>query len=357
MTIVNTGIPVVSGTPVRGNILSTTDGTWTSTDPLEFDYQWLRCDAFGNNCSNIASANQSTYLLANADVGSTIRSQVTATEVPTPPVPPTGNINSFDDVSGPWESPISAINKCKPPSSNGYENQGDPCPVSWPSGGGISEVSTIHGAGFNFLVDAGSGLNEMKSGDPQGTHGRKMCFLVDQDHFIKIYNTTGNPSSGINGSRFLGTTTDFTWRFQLPSAGNPDGFTDYGDWNCLIEFHESGNVENQVGIDGSVNKFYVRTRDPGGSPRRKVLGPSVQYDHWFECRWKIKWAWDSSGTVEFWIGDAGGTLTKIANWTGAVLASGTAPRLHFGYYSAIDKTNGVTPVRKNQVQYAAMNIA
>jgi hypothetical protein len=91
VTVVNTVPPAVSGTARVGQTLSSTNGTWTfDEDYLTYDYQWLRCDAAGANCVDISGANQSIYTITSSDVGSTLRSEVTATEhvSPTPPPPP-----------------------------------------------------------------------------------------------------------------------------------------------------------------------------------------------------------------------------------------------------------------------------
>lgn len=85
MAVVNVTPPVVSGTAQVGSTLTTTHGTWTSDDPLTYDYQWRRCDAAGVNCSNIPGATSTAYVLTSSDLGHTLRSRVTATEVPVPP--------------------------------------------------------------------------------------------------------------------------------------------------------------------------------------------------------------------------------------------------------------------------------
>jgi hypothetical protein len=71
-------VPVVTGTTTQGQVLTTTTGTWIGS-PTGYAYQWLRCDASGNSCVTIAGATATTYTLVLADVGSTIRSSVTAT--------------------------------------------------------------------------------------------------------------------------------------------------------------------------------------------------------------------------------------------------------------------------------------
>ncbi len=60
-------------------MLTASTGTWTGSEPLEFSYQWLRCDATGNSCVPILGATEATYTLTPVEFGSTIRVVVTAT--------------------------------------------------------------------------------------------------------------------------------------------------------------------------------------------------------------------------------------------------------------------------------------
>ena len=69
---------VVTGSPVQGNVLTTSKGSWLS-NPTSYAYHWKDCNRFGRNCSMKRGATRSTYLLTSADVGHTIRSLVTAT--------------------------------------------------------------------------------------------------------------------------------------------------------------------------------------------------------------------------------------------------------------------------------------
>jgi hypothetical protein len=74
----NTAAPAISGTAQQGQALTATNGSWSGTTPISYSYQWRRCDTAGNTCSNISGATGQTYLLASADVGTTIRVVVTA---------------------------------------------------------------------------------------------------------------------------------------------------------------------------------------------------------------------------------------------------------------------------------------
>lgn len=75
----NTVAPVIGGAnPFVGTQLSVSNGTWIGSDPISYAYQWLRCDGSGDNCSDIGSATGNTYTLTLADVDSTIKARVDA---------------------------------------------------------------------------------------------------------------------------------------------------------------------------------------------------------------------------------------------------------------------------------------
>jgi surface protein len=68
---VNTVLPEITGTPIPGNQLATTDGTWDNS-PTSYAYQWMR------GATNIGD-NQNAYTLVNDDRGQSITCVVTAT--------------------------------------------------------------------------------------------------------------------------------------------------------------------------------------------------------------------------------------------------------------------------------------
>ncbi|HEX6788402.1 MAG TPA: hypothetical protein VF091_04100 [Gaiellaceae bacterium] len=84
---VNTSYPTINlssgdSSPVVGHFLTASVGTWSGAFPITFSYQWKRCDGsdpLDGPCVNIAGATSSFYTPQNADVGSRLRVQVTAT--------------------------------------------------------------------------------------------------------------------------------------------------------------------------------------------------------------------------------------------------------------------------------------
>jgi RHS repeat-associated protein len=73
----NTAAPVISGTPAVGKMLTTSNGSWNYAST--YTYQWQRCDNGGANCVNVSGSNTDSYVPVSGDVGSTVRSVVTAT--------------------------------------------------------------------------------------------------------------------------------------------------------------------------------------------------------------------------------------------------------------------------------------
>src|SRR5437762_1609701 len=74
----NTGLPTITGAAAVGQTLTASEGTWASKYLVDFSYAWLRCDAAGSNCA-ASGATGATYVVAAADMGSTLRVRVTAT--------------------------------------------------------------------------------------------------------------------------------------------------------------------------------------------------------------------------------------------------------------------------------------
>ena len=72
-----TGRPELGGGARAGIPVTTTNGTWNGAPA--FAYTWRRCDAGGGGCVPIAGSAGPAYTPTGADLGSTLRSRVTAT--------------------------------------------------------------------------------------------------------------------------------------------------------------------------------------------------------------------------------------------------------------------------------------
>jgi hypothetical protein len=79
-----TAEPAITGTPVVGQPLHATNGTWSGAAPLEFTYRWRRCHGAGkpdaSDCRAIHGATKAGYTVRRADVGARLRVQVTASD-------------------------------------------------------------------------------------------------------------------------------------------------------------------------------------------------------------------------------------------------------------------------------------
>jgi subtilisin family serine protease len=75
---VDSSAPTVTGTAQISETLTGSPGTWTGTAPLNYTYQWERCDSSGAACLAISGSSGPSYVLGSADVGMTIRLAVLA---------------------------------------------------------------------------------------------------------------------------------------------------------------------------------------------------------------------------------------------------------------------------------------
>ena len=97
---VNTVLPEVSGSTFVGDLLTTTNGTWSGS-PTSFSYQWKR------GATNIGT-NANTYTLVTADANTNITCVVTATNA-TGSTPATSNIIATTILFAPTNAIIPTI--------------------------------------------------------------------------------------------------------------------------------------------------------------------------------------------------------------------------------------------------------
>jgi hypothetical protein len=92
----NTAVPTITyaGRLQPDTTLTASNGTWTSKiTTMTYAYQWERCDATDQNCTQISGATSPEYTLTNSDVASTIRVVVTVTN-------PAGAASGTSDATG-----------------------------------------------------------------------------------------------------------------------------------------------------------------------------------------------------------------------------------------------------------------
>jgi hypothetical protein len=72
-----------SGESGWGGTVSATIGTWKSSDPPTYSFQWQQCDSSGGSCANVTptGSTPSQYTITPGEVGNTIRVAVTATNL------------------------------------------------------------------------------------------------------------------------------------------------------------------------------------------------------------------------------------------------------------------------------------
>ena len=61
-----------------GSSISGNKGNWDGKEPITFSYQWLRCNKDALNCQKVTNATGTEYEVVKADVGHTLRFEVTA---------------------------------------------------------------------------------------------------------------------------------------------------------------------------------------------------------------------------------------------------------------------------------------
>jgi len=105
----NTTPPSISGTVSVGLTVTASAGAWSGVPAPTFAFQWQRCDVQGNGCTAIAGETTTTYTIQAADVDSTLRVQVVATNslgsgsavsAPAGPVGPEISIGDVSDFEG-----------------------------------------------------------------------------------------------------------------------------------------------------------------------------------------------------------------------------------------------------------------
>lgn len=68
-----TGSMAIDGLIRVGNTISVNVGDWAGTGPIDYQYQWQRCDSSGASCTDVSGASHNDYTLSSVDLGSRLR--------------------------------------------------------------------------------------------------------------------------------------------------------------------------------------------------------------------------------------------------------------------------------------------
>jgi hypothetical protein len=125
----NTSRPTISGTPMEGQTLTATAGTWSGPGPISFEYMWRRCKhADGTGCEDVSVGQ--TLVLTSLDVGRWMIMQVgarnskgrgTAKSAPTAAIAPKGSLPASPPPSPPASLPALRT----PPVISGIAREGE----------------------------------------------------------------------------------------------------------------------------------------------------------------------------------------------------------------------------------------
>jgi 3-phytase len=218
--------PVLAGTASDGELLSTTFGRWTGTEPMTMEYGWRRCDAEGERCDLIDGAMDSSYRLTAQDVGATIRARVTATNV-------VGSTMRSSLQTVPVEArPLLSIS---PPAISGVLRDGSrlaASPGEWDGSGPItfsyawrrcavdcSQIAGATGASYQLIsADVGASISVAVTANAPGGRVTAESSRTDVVAALPPANITRPAVSGVAaGGEMLATTTG-RWTGTAPFA-------------------------------------------------------------------------------------------------------------------------------------------
>lgn len=171
--LTNTAAPVISGTLQSGASLQGSDGSWTGSEPIDFAYKWMRCDAADpSSCVDIAGAINSSYSPVAADVGSRLKLSVTATNI----------IGSLEETS--IASSVVGLPKLS------FTRQ-----PAWPSKDVVYEWSPVSGAAVTCKLDDGAWESCVSPYSPPSN-------LPDGEHAFSVRQSLAGQESEIKTTTF-----------------------------------------------------------------------------------------------------------------------------------------------------------
>ena len=311
-----TGSVTLSGTATEGETLTARTDTLADDDGLgDLSYQWQRGDGQGN-FANIAGATQSTYTLGDADVGRTVRVQVSYTDgngtaesvtsAATAVVTnvndlPTGSVTISGDVREDAEltADISALRDADglPEDADGYSYQ-------WQRSDGSGGFDDIAGATGETYTLGDDDVDQTVRVQVSYTDGNGTPETVSSDATAAVTNVNDQPtgSVAVNGSASEGAVLTADTAALVDNDGLP---ADTAGYSYQWQRSTDSGVENIP--NASQSTYTLGDADVG-----RTLQVQVRYT-------------DDNGTAETLTSDASTAVTNVNDQpTGSVTLSGTA---------------------------------
>lgn len=213
---VNTVAPVASGVVRIGELLSTTDGTWTGTPAPTYAYQWTR------DGSPIGGATSATYTVVAADINALIACEVTATNSAGSAMEPS------NDLSSPWRDILVAR-----PGVLIYDHTDPYCSGGASVGSPVADLYTVDGVLIGSQATSGSRPTRTADGlSFDGVDDHLVCnahaALTEQAHTLIFgFNDPEDTTTAVrtlfcaSASSSAATTRQTSVNFSRP--GSPNG--------------------------------------------------------------------------------------------------------------------------------------
>ena len=269
--------PTISGSPVVGQTLTTSDASWTDS-PTSYAYQWEDCNSSGGSCASIAGATSSNYTLQANDVGSTIRVVVTGTNaggstpatsaatsaVTAPQAPSNTGLPSISGQAVQGQA-LTTSNGSWTGSPTSYAYQWEDCNSS---GGSCASIAGATSSNYTLQAnDVGSTIRVVVTGTNAGGSTPATSAATSAVTAPQAPSNTGLPS--ISGQAVQGqalTTSNGSW------TGSPTSYAyQWEDCNssggscASIAGATSSNYTLQANDVGSTIRVVVTGTNAGGS--------------------------------------------------------------------------------------------
>jgi len=322
-TATNRSLPKISGNPMLGATLTGTTGSWSGT-VLSYSFQWKRCNTSGGNCSAIAGAASTTYLLVSADVGSTLRFVVTtrnrkgytaASSAPTAPIggPPTST--SSTTATGTTTTATTATSTTGTTTTTPPP---PPSPVTTPLGTSLpARLAEWSGTGNTYYVDAAAGSDTYTEAQArnESTPWKTIQNAVDSfappaSGHVRILVKNGTYRAAADANAVQATVTFGNLGSRTPSAGSVLNLMAYPGHSPVVQEppyagSTPGNAERHSFWFGDTSARFIRVRGFRVTQHTQAMNQAQGF--------RI----DSSSDIEI-------DQCEISGWKSA--AVGTSPR-------------------------------